>query len=204
MLNNKNFLVEPHSSNKDFWDNRWESQQTGWDIGYASPPIIEFMKNYPNKDATILIPGCGNAYEADFLLKEGFTNITVIDIAPKAVEKLQAKFFSKPQIKILCEDFFTHNGFYDLIIEQTFFCAIHPSLRANYAKKSYELLKNNGFLVGVMFNTEFEKVGPPFGGFKDEYKVYFENYFNIHKMENCYNSIAPRLGKEIFVKMEKK
>jgi hypothetical protein len=38
----------------------------------------------------------------------GFTNLTVLDIAPLAVEKLQHKLQSYPSVRILCEDFFEH------------------------------------------------------------------------------------------------
>ena len=47
-----------------------------------------------NKEAKILIPGCGNTYEAEYLLEQGFTNITVIDIAPTLVENLKKKYDS--------------------------------------------------------------------------------------------------------------
>jgi len=56
----------------EFWDERWKSGQIGWDIGYASPPLVTYMDQYVNKNAAILIPGCGNAYEAEYLSQKGF------------------------------------------------------------------------------------------------------------------------------------
>jgi hypothetical protein len=48
----------------------------------VSPPIKAYIDTLKNKDIAILIPGCGNTYEAAYLLLEqGFTNVTVIDIA---------------------------------------------------------------------------------------------------------------------------
>ena len=109
------------SGDQTYWNTRWEKGETGWDIGYAAPAITEYMLQYPDKKAAILIPGCGNAYEAEWLAQQGFTNITVIDIAPKAVARLKEKFQHLLSVKIFCEDFFHHHGKYDLIIEQTFF-----------------------------------------------------------------------------------
>lgn len=189
---------------KDFWNDRWERQETGWDIGYASPAITEFMKDYPNKDAAILIPGCGNAYEAEFLLEAGFTNITLIDIAPKAVERLQQKFQSNPEIQILCEDYFEHKGIYDLQLEQTFFCALNSDFRNIFSDKVSSLLKVGGAFVGVLFNREFELQGPPFGGSKEKYFEIFSKQFEIKKLENCYNSIPPRKDSELFIHLIKK
>lgn len=186
---------------QEFWDERWKTQQTGWDIGYPSPPIVEYFAKEKNKNLRILIPGCGNAYEAQYLLENGFTNITLVDISPTAVDILRKKFKNESGIKILCEDFFQLKGNFNILIEQTFFCAIKPELRASYAKKAAEILEPHGEIVGVMFGVEFEKPGPPFGGKTEEYHKIFKAYFEIIKMEPCLNSILPRSGNELFVRM---
>jgi len=189
--------------NKEFWDKRWEEGQTGWDIGYPSTPLVEFMKNYPGKSDRILIPGCGNAHEAKALYDLGFHDITLLDISPTACKILSQKFGELKEIKVVCDDFFSHEGEYDLILEQTFFCALDPILRESYVKKSASLLATQGKLVGLLFATHFNSEGPPFGGTELEYKKLFEPYFNILKMEACRNSIAPREGNELWIEMEK-
>ena len=190
--------------NEEFWEDRWANNMTKWDVGRATPPITTFMSTYPNKDAHILIPGCGNAYEAEFLVKEGFTNITLVDIAETAVHNLQKKFEGVKAIKIKHQNFFDVEKTFDLVLEQTFFCALDPKLRPEYAKKMASILKQNGQLVGVLFGRNFETEGPPFGGTKAEYEKYFEPYFNIVKMEDCDNSIGPRQGNELFIDLQKK
>lgn len=203
-------LIRPAMDNlqqthpKDFWDSHWQSEQTGWDIGYPSPPIAHYMSQYPDKDAAILIAGCGNAYEAEFLLQQGFRNITLVDIAPTAVQRLQEKFSASPEVQVICSDFFQHRGNYDLMIEQTFFCAIPPANRADYARQAASLLRKNAKLVGLLFDVEFEKEGPPYGGSTEAYRLLFEPYFNIRTMEPSYNSIPPRSGAEVFINFSKK
>lgn len=188
---------------KNFWNNRWKNGEIGWDIGYASSPIAEYFLQVENKDLKILIPGCGNAHEAELLLEEGFKNITLLDIAPKAVEIISEKF-SHNEVTVLCEDFFNHNGRYDVIVEQTFFCALPPEMRENYVKKMNDLLNENGKIIGVLFNTDFGKAFPPFGGNVNEYKGLFNKNFEIKKLENCYNSIKPRKNTEVFINFQKK
>ncbi|MBS1745688.1 MAG: methyltransferase domain-containing protein [Bacteroidetes bacterium] len=200
-MENKKFENELDAA---FWNQRWASGQTGWDIGYASPPITNFMEQYKNKNAAILIPGCGNAYEAGYLATNGFTNITLVDISSEAVERLKNKFINQPQVKIFCGDFFQHQGKYDLIIEQTFFCAQVIERRNEYAQQMAALLNEGGQLTGVLFGVNFENPGPPFGGDKEEYQKIFEPYFQIKKMEDCYNSIPPRAGNELFINFIKK
>ncbi|MGJ1203360.1 methyltransferase domain-containing protein [Sphingobacterium lactis] len=186
---------------KEYWNARWENQQTGWDIGYASTPIVTFFNTFPDKDAKILIPGCGNAYEAAHLLEAGFTNITLIDIAPRAIAQVKERFAGQ-QIEILLGDFFDLKGDFDLMLEQTFFCALEPSQRPDYVKQASRLLeRKGGEIVGVLFGVTFEKEGPPFGGSAEAYEQLFEKEFTIRKLEPCYNSIGPRQGTELFIRM---
>jgi SAM-dependent methyltransferase len=189
---------------KNFWNNRWLNNQTGWDIGFPSPAIIEYFKQYTNKQAKILIPGCGNAYEAEYLVENGYNNITLLDIAPKAAEILKEKFKNKPQVNIICGDFFQHNEKYDIIIEQTFFCTLYPENRNRYIEAATTLLNTNGKIIGLLFNKIFEQDGPPFGGNKEEYQQIFKPNFTIKTMNLCYNSILPRSGSELFITLIKK
>jgi SAM-dependent methyltransferase len=155
-----------------------------------------------NKHIKILIPGCGNTYEAEYLLQQGFTDITVIDIAPTLVEKLQQKFSSNKNIKVILGDFFEHKGKYDLIIEQTFFCALPPTLRQKYVYKMHKLLNTDGLIVGLLFNRTFE-TNPPFGGSKKEYEVLFKDAFIFNQFDVCNNSALPRINTELFVEFKK-
>jgi len=187
--------------NDEFWSTRYELHQTGWDLHKASPPLKTYIDQWPDKQSRILIPGCGNAYEADYLLKKGFTNITLVDISHVLTEHLSEHFKGHP-IRIVHGDFFDHEGAYDLILEQTFFCAIDPVLREQYAFKMKSLLTAGGTLAGVLFNRDFEG-GPPFGGSLQEYIQLFSPHFYIKKLETCYNSITPRQNAELFIQLLK-
>ncbi len=187
-----------------YWNNQYEAHTTAWDLGEVSPPIKAYINQLTNKNLRILIPGCGNTYEAEYLLQQGFTDVTVIDIAPTLVAQLKEKFASNPNIKIVLGDFFEHTGKYDLVLEQTFFCAINPPLRKDYVAKMNELLAENGKLIGVLFDREFEQQGPPFGGCKCQYEPMFEKNFTFKTFELCNNSFAKREGTELFINLQKK
>ena len=126
--------------------------------------------------------------------------MAVLDISPVLTAALKERFKNQP-INIITGNFFEHKGQYDLILEQTFFCAIDPALRSSYVTKMHELLTPGGKLVGVLFNRSFEG-GPPFGGSKEEYELLFSKHLHIKKMELCYNSIPPRQGAELFFSAE--
>lgn len=187
---------------QEYWENQYKAKATGWDLGEVSPPIKAYIDSLEDKNTAILIPGCGNTYEADYLLEKGFTNVSVIDIAPTLVENLNQKFAANSNIKIILGDFFEHQGSYDLIIEQTFFCALPPTMRQKYVWKMHQLLTDNGILAGLLFNRTFE-VSPPFGGSKQEYEALFKNTFVFLKMEKAENSVTPRADTELFFELKK-
>lgn len=187
-----------------FWDNRYIRNETGWDIGQACPAFDHyFLSEDIDRQSRVLIPGAGNAYEVDMLLGHGYSQVTVLDIAPSLAERLQQKYLSNDSVRVLCQDFFAHEGTYDIILEQTFFCALPPSYREAYARKMHALLADSAYLVGVLFDRSFEG-GPPFGGSGDEYRSLFEPFFTLEIFESCKRSIAPRRGTELFVKLRKK
>jgi SAM-dependent methyltransferase len=189
--------------NKSFWDERYDTGKTGWDIGQVSPPLKAYIDQLERQDLRILIPGCGYGHEGRYLWTKGFHQTYLLDFSeiPKS-SVLASHPNCFPERNWYIEDFFQHSGAYDLIIEQTLFCAIDPSKRADYAKHTASLLKPEGKLVGLLFNRSFEG-GPPFGGSKEEYEAYFQPYFSNIKMDECYNSIEPRLGTELFIQLQK-
>ena len=185
----------------NYWNKRYVNSQNGWDLGAISPPIKEYIDQLTDTSISILIPGCGNGYEGEYLIEKGFQNVYLLDFAEEPLLNFKNNNPNFPVGNLINEDFFEHQGSYDLIIEQTLFCAIDPKLRINYAKKISELLKSEGKLIGLLFNREFQS-GPPFGGSKNEYLTYFTPYFKCVKMEDCFNSIEPRKGTELFITIQ--
>tara|TARA_B100001059_G_scaffold74018_1_gene71463 strand:- start:273 stop:854 length:582 start_codon:yes stop_codon:yes gene_type:complete len=190
--------------NKNFWDLRYQNNETGWDIGYISTPLKKYIDQLTDKNIKILIPGGGNSYEAEYLHNLDFKNVFVLDISPTALTNLKNRVPDFPKNHLINIDFFKLNNSFDLILEQTFFCALTPKLRDNYVLKMNQLLRPNGKLVGLLFNIPLNKDRPPFGGTKKEYLSYFKTYFKIEIMELSYNSISERTNIELFIKLIKK
>lgn len=187
----------------NYWEERYLNSNTGWDIGYPTPAIIEYFKE-KDKTSKILIPGCGNAYEAEYLFNQGFKNIVLIDIAKSPLDNFKKRLPEFPKDQLICDDFFNLSLEFDYIIEQTFFCAIDPSFRNKYAKKAHELLAPNGILIGLLWSVELNNNQPPYGGSKKEYDEYFQNLFNYLHFEDSLASIPQRMGREFFIELKKK
>ena len=198
-----NYKKTKSDLSKEYWEDKYKLNDIGWDLGHISTPIKEFIDQLSNRQLKILIPGAGNSFEAEYLLKQGYIP-TVLDIAKQPLQNVLSRFPIFPRENLIQEDFFNHNSSYNLILEQTFFCSLHPDLRINYVKKMSQLLKKKGKLVGLLFDFELSEEGPPFGGSLREYQNLFSTYFNIKILERCYNSIKPRFGRELFFIFEKK
>ena len=200
-------LKDTKSENK-FWSNRYEEGRTGWDIGFPSTPLKTYIDQLENKDLKILIPGAGNAYEAEYLFGQGFKNVFILDISKAPLEAFQKRNPTFPSSHLLNGNFFEHEEKYDLIFEQTFFCSFPPlkNNRMLYAKTMARILFPKGKLVGLWFDFPLtdDLVKRPFGGDKEEYLSYLSPYFETVVFEKCYNSIEPRKGKELFGIFQKK
>jgi methyl halide transferase len=189
---------------KTYWEGRYQDGATGWDIGNTSTPLQEYFDQLSNKSTKILIPGCGRAWEGEYLHNAGFENVFLIDLAPSAIEAFLRRVPTFPEDHLILGDFFQLRMNFDLIVEQTFFCAINPALRRQYVTQTWNLLNENGKLVGLLFDEDFGNDHPPFGGSKKEYLQYFEPWFRVKYFDIAYNSIKPRQNKEIFMNLVKR
>jgi hypothetical protein len=196
-------MQDNQNLDKAFWESRYQEGQTGWDIGNPSTPLTSYALSSASVDDRILIPGAGRGYELEFLWNNGYTQCTALDLAIQAKEAFRKRCPDIPENQYVLEDFFEHKGVYDLVLEQTFFCAIDPQLRKQYVEKLASLLSPKGRMAGVLFDFPLD-AGPPFGGSKEEYLTLFQKYFSVRKMEPCRNSIAPRAGRELFVEFVKR
>jgi len=194
--------VDNTNSEKAFWSLRYEESRTGWDLGAPSIPLQTYIDQLANKELKILIPGAGNAYEAAYLYENGFTNVHILDISPIPLQQFGERYPDFPKGQLIEGNFFEHKGTYDLIFEQTFFCAFPPTIenRTAYGVKMSKLLNPKGKLVGLWFKHPLtgDMVKRPFGGNRAEYLSYLSPYFKIQVFEDCHNSIKPRMGNELF------
>jgi thiopurine S-methyltransferase len=187
---------------QNYWTQRYKEERTGWDIGYPSTPLKEYIDQLEDKTISILIPGAGNGYEAEYLWKKGFQNVFVMDISEFPLQQFQERNPDFPKTHLLLENFFQHETTYDLILEQTFFCSFVPTNnnRNAYVNQMSKLLKPKGKLVGIWFDIPLtgDLVKRPFGGDKKLYLSYLNPILETITFEKCYNSILPRIGKELF------
>ena len=186
----------------NYWQHRYDIGTDGWDIGAPSRPLTAYIDRLEDKDLRILIPGCGRAWEGQYLHERGFRNVWLMDLTGGPFAEFLKRCPDFPEEHLLVGDFFSHQGLYDRILEQTFFCAIDPGLRDRYVEQMHTLLAPDGHLIGVLFDDPApgkDPDAPPFGGSRAEYIERFNKRFSRVSVEPCHNSIPPRAGREVWI-----
>src|SRR4051812_976493 len=92
--------------NKIYWDNRYEENNTSWDVGSITMPIRGYFDQINDKSLKILIPGCGYGYEAEYLWNAGFQNLFILDISEIPLKNLKNRCPDFPDNQLLVGDFF--------------------------------------------------------------------------------------------------
>jgi len=194
-------MFEKNELNATYWAARYQSGQTPWDTGSITTPLLFYLNQLQNQALKILIPGGGYGHEAEYLHRKGFSYVYLLDFSEPALQQFARRVPDFPEEHLLQQDFFTLEADqFDLVLEQTFFCALPRFLRPHYARHMHTVLRPGGTLVGVLFSEEMPGTpGPPFGGTALEYQAYFEPYFRFKHFAPCYNSIKPRQGHELFM-----
>lgn len=210
----------PHIGRKEeepdaaFWAELYRTGDTGWDQGGPSPALVDFLKNdlgpgraVPFRSGRALVPGCGHGHDARALAADGF-EVIGLDVVKKAVKEAArtADADGLKNIRFEQADFLNLptrlRGPYDLIFENTFFCAIDPAHRDRYVETATSLLKPGGFLLGVFYNIRPE-TGPPFGATRDELIDRFSPRFSL-VLDRVPRSIPRREGKELLMLWRRK
>ena len=191
-----------------YWQARYATPgRAGWDAGRITPPLQAYFDQLTEpQQLRVLIPGAGRAYEAEYLHHLGSEHVVVADLAPEPLAELAARVPSFPKENLWLADFFAlpPTQPFDLLIEQTFFCALNPALRPAYAQQCVRLLRPGGKLVGLLFDTDSPAATePPFGGSRTEYATYFQPYFDFTHFDTAYNSLPARAGRELFICLAK-
>lgn len=172
--------MEAPSTAPEFWNPRYASGTTPWDLGRVPPALGRYLAAHPGRGARVLIPGCGSGYEVEAFAAAGY-DVTAIDFSPPAVARARARLPAALVERVIEGDFFAYDfsaAPFELIYERTFLCALPPELWTRIIDRAATLLADGGVLAGLYFFGE-KGDGPPFGLDPGEPEKLFSKRFTL-------------------------
>jgi len=177
-----------------FWDERFERQFTPWDRGGAPAELRAFVAAAP-ASLSVLIAGCGSAYELALMLEAGW-DVTAIDFSPVAVARAKS-LAGQSADRILQADFFDYAPPrpLDLVYEQAFLCALPRARWPAVAQRWASLLAPGALLAGYFYFDNVAK-GPPFGIARAQLDALLAPHFDCIADEAVTDSVPVFAGRE--------
>jgi SAM-dependent methyltransferase len=200
--------MESNPGAVEFWESRYETGDTGWDLGQPAPPFVDLLSGPDAPSAgSIIVLGCGRGHDAIFFAQQGF-EVTAVDFSRLALnDARQNARLAGVEIEFIEHDLFTlparYDHRFDYVLEHTCFAAIPPTKRDDYVQVVSRLLKPGGLYVALFF-AHGRPGGPPFNTTIEEVRSLFSPYFAIERLEVPPRSIEVRIGKELFALMREK
>ena len=121
-------LPETNESYREesYWDERYRREDSyEWLAGYSSlrSPVGRHLTSFPRRGCSILQLGCGNSDLAVGLYRDGWTDITNIDISQVVVDNMRLKWAGTKLkwLKMDMTDMAFEDGSFDVVIEKVNF-----------------------------------------------------------------------------------
>lgn len=143
----------------NFWQEKFETQQTGWDRGEASPQLMQWLQEgvlTPSGIRRVAVPGCGKGWEVAALSTAGF-DVTGLDYTPAAVaeaqQRLQAAGLSAQVVQADVLSYAPEQPF-DAVYEQTCLCALTPDAWVSYSQQLARWIRPGGRLFALFMQVD--------------------------------------------------
>jgi len=180
-----------------YWEERYRSGETGWDLGGPCPVFVDLLSGprAPPR-GRVAFPGCGRGHDVRLFLEHGYDAIGFDFAAAPGdlpVERLDVFDLGR-----------TYPGAFDAVVEYTCYCAIDPARRPAYARSLRGALKPGGRLVALLFPMEEKPDGPPFGVDESEIEGVLGAGMELLHVETPATSVEPRRGRERLVILRKR
>lgn len=165
------------------WENRYQTGDTPWEKGEASPGLIDFLATQPGLPrVSVAIPGCGTGHDVRVWAQAGF-EAWGFDLAPSAIRLSEERTRSAglparfERLDFLAEP---PPRAFDWVFEHTLFCAIDPARREDYVRAVRSWLKPDGQFLAVHYMIP-DADGPPFGVAQPELMERFSPHFELRQ-----------------------
>jgi SAM-dependent methyltransferase len=187
----------------DFWEGLYATGNDGWDLGQASPPLVDVIERTPPPRGRVAVLGCGRGHDARLLAARGY-DVVGYDFSAAAVTAARA-LARRDGVTVAFEqrDIFTlgrdADHAFDGVWEYTCYCAIDPARRDEYARTVAAIVRPGGWLLACFFPLRAVSAGPPFPVSRAEVRRRLAPAFRIERAQPPLRSARGRLGREWLV-----
>ncbi|KAF8302610.1 S-adenosyl-L-methionine-dependent methyltransferase [Clavulina sp. PMI_390] len=186
--------------NTEGWEQTWKEGATPWTWRRINAPIDMILSQnidgFP-RSGKALVPGCGKGDDVVLFAKAGYEALG-IDASATAIKLAEEWLATLPKEDITGstavknENYFTWapaEGF-DIIYDYTFFVAIPPVIREQWAESAKRLIKPGGVLATLVFPIDGDRLdGPPFSVDVETYR----KVLNTEDWEVIFEGVPPNL-----------
>ena len=177
-------------SSARYWEERYRSGETGWDLGGPCPVFRELLEGprAPPR-GRVAFPGCGRGHDVRLFREHGHDAVgfDLVLVAPPDVPVERLDVFDLGRV---------HPAAFDVVVEYTCYCAIDPARRREYAASVRAALKPGGVLIALLFPMGDKPDGPPFGVDESEIEGVLGEGMELEHLEAPSSSVEPRRGRE--------
>ena len=146
---------------KKHWETIYQTKKHSDVSWYQSKPItsLNFISELDmKKDAKIIDIGAGESFLADFLLADGFTDLTILDISKEALDKARLRLTEKAKnLKWITADIsgFVPKEKYDLWHDRAAFHFLTEKTQVqNYLKTLENSINHGGYVILGTFSEK--------------------------------------------------
>lgn len=169
-----------HSEYSGRWEEKFWGKEGGlqkgeaFDAGHSSPALTHLLTTgqLSVKGKNVFVPGCGRGYDLISFVKHGASLAVGLELAPTA-QKEAAQYVAEqlsaeeaPKAEVFAGDFYKwqhpSGASWEVAYDYTFFCAMHPDMRQDWAAAWGRHLRPGAQLVCLAFPLIPEgTAGPP-------------------------------------------
>jgi len=185
---------------KEYWQDRWQNQQTGFHQDDINPYLEKFCPAHvTNKTERVFVPLCGKSSDLIWLADRGFEVIGV-ELSQIAVEEFfednnlpyvikttdKIKIYEADNISIICDDFFEVSrdllGDISYVYDRASQIALPEAMRRDYCKHLAKITAGADIFVITMEYDQNLMQGPPFSVSEAEMHRHYDSYYTIDKL----------------------
>jgi SAM-dependent methyltransferase len=184
------------------WKEAWRAGRTPWDEGKSPPALYELLSRGLVPGGRTLVPGCGTGYDLATLARHD-RDVVGIDLSELARDAFEREYPDLPgNVRYEVADFFTFDdgASFDFVWDYTFFCALDPDRRSEWASVMTRLMSPGGLLATLVFPFEdpiSDRQGPPWPINTDLVRGVLGQAFELIEAAPAAHSHPGREGKEV-------